>query len=235
MSYILDALRKAEAERERGSVPGINAQPAFAGARPGGSPPRSRLWIVVLVLGIALAIAVAAALFLLSGRGATNDVATPVAKAPMPAPTVPAAPVAMTPPVAQPTPAPLPAPASQSVAAVAPPVQVTPPPAAPAVRKPRPATPAAAPASAAVPVPAAPKAEERVYAVSELPDDIRRQLPQLSVGGSVYSPTPANRLVIVNGQVLHEGERINPELTVQQIRVNAAVLSFKGYRYLLAF
>jgi len=79
------------------------------------------------------------------------------------------------------------------------------------------------------------KTEERVYDIAELPDEIRRQLPQLSVGGSMYSPTPANRLVIINGQVLHEGERITPELVVQQIKLKAAVLAFKGYRYTLAF
>ncbi|MEP7295437.1 MAG: general secretion pathway protein GspB [Burkholderiales bacterium] len=222
MSYILDALRKAEAERERGSVPGLNAQPAFAGARPGGSPPKSRLWILVLALGTALAIAIAVALYLLLGRSATNDVPSPVAKSPMPASPVPVpVPTVAAPPVATPP--------------IAPPVQTVARPQAPVVRKPRPAAPVAAPASAAAPAPAASKAEERIYAVSELPDDIRRQLPQLSVGGSMYSPKPANRLVIINGQVLREGEHISPELAVQQIRQKAAVLAFKGYRYALPF
>jgi len=230
MSYILDALRKAEAERERGSVPGIHAQPGFAGARPSGSPARSRMWIVVLALGAALAIAIAVALYLLFGRSANGDVATPVAKLPMPAPTLPAPPVATAPPVALPAPAPMP-----TAVAVAPPVQAAAPLPAPAARKPRPPAPAASSASAAAPGPVGPKAEERIYAISELPDDIRRQLPQLSVGGSMYSPTAASRLVIINGQVLHEGEHITPELAVQQIGPKAAVLAFKGYRYTLAF
>jgi general secretion pathway protein B len=99
-------------------------------------------------------------------------------------------------------------------------------------RKPKP-TPAAA--SAATASAAAPAAEERVYAMNELPDDIRRQLPNLSVGGSMYSTTPASRLVIINGQVLHEGERLTPELVLQQIRLKAAVFAFKGYRFTITF
>ncbi|HEY9237278.1 MAG TPA: general secretion pathway protein GspB, partial [Burkholderiaceae bacterium] len=84
-------------------------------------------------------------------------------------------------------------------------------------------------------VAAAAASANRVYAVNELPDDIRRQLPVITVGGSMYSSTPANRILIVNGQVLHEGDRIAPELVLQQIKVKAAVLAFRGYRYEIAF
>lgn len=237
MSYILDALRRADAERERGSVPGIHAQPIFAGARPSGPPATSRLWIVIAVIGVLLALAVALAVYLLFGRSPAGEAAAPAM--PPPAASMAAVPVAPTTPV--PVPAPTPAPL-----AVAPPARTAPAP----VHKPRPVPPAATPASAAAPVPApmpaaiptpvpaptaTPKTDERIYTVNELPDDIRRQLPALSVGGSMYSPSPANRLVIINGQVLHEGEHITPDLVVQQIRLKAAVLAFKGYRYTLAF
>jgi len=228
MSYILDALRKAEAERERGTVPSIHAQPAFAGARPGAPVAKSRIGIVVVALVVLLALAAALVFYLLLGRTASNDAAAPVAK--------PSTPVALAPPVAAPVPAPMPVPAATTPPAVAPA-------AAPPARKPRPApapsasAPSTAPAATAATAPASlpTKTEERVYAINELPDDIRRQLPALSVGGSMYSPTAANRLVIINGQVLHEGERITPELVVQQIKLKSAVLAFKGYRYTLAF
>jgi general secretion pathway protein B len=110
----------------------------------------------------------------------------------------------------------------------------------------KPATPAPAPAPAAAPTetlaapaaapaPTAAASANRVYAVSELPDDIRRQLPVITVGGSMYSSTPGNRILIVNGQVLHEGDRIGPELVLSQIKDKAAVLAFRGYRYEIAF
>ena len=45
MSYILDALRRADAERERGAVPGLHAQPVppvSADAAGSGGPGRCR-------------------------------------------------------------------------------------------------------------------------------------------------------------------------------------------------
>jgi general secretion pathway protein B len=49
MSYVLDALRRAEAERQRGAVPGLHAQtlpaPEAGPAEPGGSPGRWGLWL----------------------------------------------------------------------------------------------------------------------------------------------------------------------------------------------
>ena len=217
MSYILDALRKAEAERERGSVPGIHAQPAFAGARPGSAPARSRLWLVVITLGVLLALVVAVVLYLLLARGPASELAArpagPASAAVAPAAT-PIAPVASTAAPAIATPAqPVPPPVRKARAASAPPL-------------------ATAKASAAAPTA---KTDERVYALNELPDDIRRQLPTLSVGGSMYSPKPADRLVIINGQVLHEGDQLAPDLVVQQIKLKSAVLAFKGYRIAIAF
>jgi len=225
MSYILDALRKAEAERERGSVPNIHAQPAFAGAPARGARPRSRVWIVVAVVGVLLVIAAALPWFFMADRSA---VPAPVAAAP--APVVAPTPVPTTMPAsAAAAPAKVPAPTTAPTAtAAAVPVQPAPVP----VRKPRPAP---AVASAAAVTAAASATEERIYAMNELPDDIRRQLPGLSVGGSMYSTTPASRLVIVNGQVLHEGDRLTPELVLQQIKLKAAVFAFKGYRFTITF
>ena len=213
MSYILDALRKAEAERERGHVPSIHAQPAFAGAQPSSAPARSRVWMVLVGIGVLIALIFGLAFYFLLGRSPASEVVAPVAARPAPAPPpVVAAPVAVAPaPVQAATPpAPRPRPAPATVVA-------------------------AKPATAAAPPPAASKPDERIYTANELPDDIRRQLPALAVGGSMYSPAPKDRLVIINGQVLHEGDRIAPDLVVERIRLKAAVLAFKGYRYLLAF
>ncbi|WP_414708832.1 general secretion pathway protein GspB, partial [Roseateles sp.] len=42
---------------------------------------------------------------------------------------------------------------------------------------------------------------------------------------------PASRLVIVNGEVLHEGARLGSDLVLEQIRPRELVLRFKGQRY----
>src|SRR5690349_16146702 len=125
MSYILDALRKADAERERGSVPGLHTQsvPAVSGDAP--APPRGVP--VAWVVAGASAVAVAAVLaWALSDRhdAAPRETAAretmrppeatpvaPMAAAPVsPAPVVAAAPAPVAavppPPVAAPHPAP---------------------------------------------------------------------------------------------------------------------------------
>jgi general secretion pathway protein B len=84
---------------------------------------------------------------------------------------------------------------------------------------------------AALAASAAPAAEERVYARNELPEEIRRQLPPLTVGGSIYSSNPANRFLVINGQVVHEKGELGPEHVLEQIKLKSAVLRFKGYRY----
>jgi general secretion pathway protein B len=68
-----------------------------------------------------------------------------------------------------------------------------------------------------------------------LPDDIRRDLPKIAVGGSIYSDSSASRFVIVNGQLYHEGDSVAPDLVLQQIKLKSAVLVFRGYRYGITF
>ena len=230
MSYILDALRRADAERERGSVPGIHAQPAMLGEADGEAdrPARRGGW-----LGGGLGLVLLALLgWWFVGHDAPRPVAVPVAAAPIP---VSAPPMTAPPVMAAPAPAAVPAVAAApaAVPTTAADVPRKPPPkvAVAAAAKPTPAASKPAARAAASP-PSAPAATEpRVYALSELPDDIRRELPTLAVGGAMYSQNPANRLLIVNGQTFHEGDKLAPGLALEQIRLKSAVLEYKGYRY----
>ena len=236
MSYILDALRKADAERERGTVPGIHAQPMFAGASPAGPVrgPRPWLWALVAAVGVAL---VAALLWALIGREAPRGAVAPavaVASTPAAAPALAAPALAGAPSAAAlalptaalaPTPAPTPAPRKPRPVAAAPRHAGD---TAASLANPKATLRAAASATAAAP-------ESRVYTVNELPADIRRQLPAVAIGGSRYSPSKADRLLIVNGQVVHEGDAIAPGLVLEQIKLKAAVLEYKGYRYAVTY
>ena len=51
------------------------------------------------------------------------------------------------------------------------------------------------------------------------------------VGGAMYSQTPANRMLILNGQVFREGDKVAGQLVLEQIKLKSAVLAYKGYRY----
>ena len=92
------------------------------------------------------------------------------------------------------------------------------------------ALPAPAPAASA-----ATSAEARLYTLSELPEDVRSSVPVLTVGGAMYSQTPANRMLIINGQVFREGDVLAPGLVLEQIKLKSAVLKVKGLRYGISY
>lgn len=248
MSLILDALRKADAERERGAVPGLHAQPMPLPASEGRARARSLPWLW-LAIG-ALAVLAAALAWRVAGRVESRSLVEATAAAPPPAAaasaaaattTTPAAPPAA-PPAANPPGTPTASAPPQFVAEPAPwPTQDS---RKPAVPEPVPAAKraaSAAPAEAAVaPVPApapvaAAAAEPPVYAREQLPPQIRAELPPLAFGGAIYSSNPADRSLIVNGRLLRENDRLTGELTLEQIRLKAAVFRYKGYRFEVGF
>ncbi|MEO8523336.1 MAG: general secretion pathway protein GspB [Caldimonas sp.] len=219
MSYILDALRRADAERERGEVPGLHTQQFGVLPEDDEAPRRPRLLIAAIVV---LVLALAAALawnFLGGGEVAQKAV---VAQAPVVLPVTPV------------TPAPAPAPAaSQAPIVVAAPAPLATgaakkadlarPPSKPRVRK---EAPAESPA---------PSASERIFTRAELPEAIRRELPNIAFGGASYSGDKASRMVILNGRVFHEGDTVAPGLVLKQVKQKGAVLAYKGYRYEIGF
>jgi general secretion pathway protein B len=79
------------------------------------------------------------------------------------------------------------------------------------------------------------QADGRVYQQAELPDDVRRDLPKLVIGGASYSGDAASRMVMINGQIFHEGDQLAPQLVLERIKLKSAVLSYKGYRYEVTF
>lgn len=80
----------------------------------------------------------------------------------------------------------------------------------------------AAPSQAATPA---------VRLLSDLPEDLRRQIPPLAITGSVYSANPDKRLLLVNNQVLAQGSLAAPEVTLVEIQAKSAVFSFRGTRF----
>lgn len=257
MSYILDALKKADAERERGTVPGLHSQPLGQVDDDGEATRRPVAPAMWLVAGAGICLIAVLSWQLLSRPSApmVEPNATPTAEAPpmngtpaepMQAPAaveqrMPAPPFAAAPP---PTPADQPPAMAQAsprpnaaeVTAMTPPPRPAAPPAAP------PATPPAtmvreAPGratAAAPPTPPAPAAA-RIPAMSELPDDIKRELPQLMIGGAMYSDTPASRMLIINSQVFHEGDQPYQGLVLEEIRLKSAVFKYRGYRYAINY
>jgi general secretion pathway protein B len=67
--------------------------------------------------------------------------------------------------------------------------------------------------------------------LGELPEDIRRQIPALTITGAVYSDNPAQRLLLVNGQVLTQGSPVAPDVTLVEIHSGHSEFSFRGTRF----
>ena len=64
-----------------------------------------------------------------------------------------------------------------------------------------------------------------------LPPELRAQVPAMTVGGSVHSPAAASRMIIVNGQVLREGDSPAPGVRLESIGRKSAVFSVSGQRF----
>lgn len=246
MSYILDALKKAESERERGQVPGLNAAPLNYGSRiayGNGFAPRLR-WLVALGVLLAMAYSAwrqmpvagkpdrstAASTVPVAGpaptavpTGSPGEAATSAGEAVSIATAIPPAVAG----AAQVPAGPL-APAASTVAHVR--ARVAPLPAEPVITD---EAPGAVPAEVA-PKPATPQPRTVSGAVpllQDLPDSLRRQIPALNISGSIYSDSPAQWTLIVNDQVLAKGGQVAPELRLEEIGPSSAVFNFRGQRF----
>ena len=249
MSYILDALRRADAQRAGNPARGIHAQPS---AVPTLQQPRRTKLLVSLAAATAV-LSAGAGLWWMSGGASMTP-----ARGPAPA-SQRAAPAGVAPPpatatvvVASAPPAVVVLPAPQSSVVQGPPAVATPPPLttpgarppaprggvreipAPAAVAPAPPGPAATSTAATVGTaavaPDAPTASSRIYTVAELPADVQQAFPKLSISGGVYSDNVAQRMLIVNGQVFNEGSEIAPGVVLEQVRARTVVLKFRGLR-----
>lgn len=228
MSYILDALRKAESERRQDAVPTIHAQPPRPSLDQHRPSLRERPWVWVAVAALAVTAIGWAWRQPWQAGNATRPIAPVPGEVPAPRPMVPVTTGAPATPVA--------------------PVMQTPEdaprlPAAPAARhaKPKPKrdlaqapakepSPAFRPQSASTPV-AAPPSHENIATIAELPAQIQREIPTLAIGGYLYAEKPAERTVLINKRLLHEGDQAAPDLVIERMMPNGMVLNYKGYRY----
>jgi len=280
MSYILDALRKADAQRERDPARGIHAQSLQAQQPQGPAATGAKTWVWagaaagVVVVGGAL-------WYALQQRGPAARAQEAVARAPASLPPIAATPVAASAIVpsaapaalevqagteaaptiaprratrlaqaspAQPVVAPAIPPASVAasmspLAAGQPPMPVpqavSPAPGAPGmVNQPPPGmTPPPSFNTAPAPTPLAPRPPVSVAPAPPTPPvaGLPAEAPKLTITGGVYSANRAQRMLIVNGQVAAEGADLGNGVKLEEIQPKAAVLTFRGSRYVVGY
>jgi len=257
VSYILDALKKAEHQRDIGQVPGIGSE------HPGDTPARANHWLYVLLLVLVINAGLLVYALWPEPATPTRSVAASSAAVggtqPQPAPAV------KLPPVQQPTmqqsavPQPaVPQPAVQQPAVQQP--QPEPPAEHLAVSRPAPVVPTSAPPPAALrALPPLPEPAETmpVQAPTEIGSDetpapvahvagINDNLPvwpqisdslfrdinsNLRLDVHVYSKRPQERFVLINMQKYTEGERLQEGPVVDEITPEGVILSFHSRRF----
>ncbi|MEO7108014.1 MAG: general secretion pathway protein GspB [Rhodoferax sp.] len=225
MSYILDALQRADAERARGGVPTLHARPLAGAPLPQrmGTPQR---WGLAIAVGVVL-IGIAVASWWMWRAAPTTFVA-----AVLPVPVAPSVLAPLPPSVALT----MPLPTRPTVVATKPPpakVKTVASSLEPAPPKAKASAMAKASAPSA-PQPAPATAPALAPLLSELPEATRRQIPTMTISGAVYSENPAQRLLLVNGLVLNQGSQVAPDLTVVEIHSNNSEFNFRGTRFRMA-
>jgi general secretion pathway protein B len=226
MSFILDALRKSEIERQRRSGPSMAEFPAAREDR--------RLPAALVAIAVLLALNVAVVLyFMLREKDAPAAEATQAAvgapSSMTSAPPAGAAPANPAPPAA--------APGAQGAleSAAAPPEGVA---VQPAETYGAPSTlPPDAPDPTLIPETPAPHPGV-IYGEAPTTDDAESVaaatgLPELTVDLHIYSDDPAKRAVFNNGRRYVQGDHIAEGPTVEQITRDGAMLSYRGRRFLL--
>lgn len=223
MSFILDALKKSEIERQRQSMPGLVDAP----------PPlrRGRLPLWAIALGALLAINIIVLSVVLMRNGVpsftsiaakhTNPAATglkpsaldehfsPLGQAPVYAPEIPVPPAE--------------SPSNGSAAALVAPHAIARRAAAHTIRRPDP-----------VLVEDDNKDnDELLPSISEINLTGAQALPALHLDVHVYATKPADRFVYINMRKYHEGNTLEEGPVLERIRRDGVVLNFHGLRFVL--
>jgi general secretion pathway protein B len=228
MSFILDALKKSEIERQRQSVPGL------IDTRP--SPRRSRMPLWVAALCTLLAVNLLALTYVVLRKStvpapAVRPAAAPLARAAAPearpfspldgapeyAPEIPVAPPADAAPVAAPP---------DGTLIEARPARTAPAGGSGADAQPHP-DPQLTDAEANA------ETDEVLPTISEISLSGAQALPELHLDVHVYATTPADRFVYINMRKYHEGAKLQEGPTIERIRRDGVVLNDQGVRFLL--
>ncbi len=225
MSLILDALKKSEAERQRGQVPNLLSPSPTATSHYNTQKKSNLPWIILTAF--LLVVLVFGYLFMKSSGVEAPDMANSQATVivqPSKASTQTTPPESSATLVTSSAPAAIPA---QVATPEAPPIQTAPS---------KPVSPFNTQAGAEPIKPAVqtiePVPETRIAGMAEMPVDQRQQLPALKLSMHVYSSESGKRFAIIDGQRVNEGSVIGAAV-VEEIRQDGVVLSMQGQSYLL--
>lgn len=77
------------------------------------------------------------------------------------------------------------------------------------------------------------KAERTTVAISEIPDSVRKRMPNIAFEGHIYSSVPERRSIMINGRKMREGDSVADRLMIREITPEGAEFEYEGYRFKL--
>jgi len=227
MSYILEALKKSDQQRQRGAAPTLQTA-QFTVAVPKRSSHVYYGLLAVILLGAGVTIgwlhpwqpvqasSEAGPVAVRSNSSAARQIAS--------------APFALPPGRNGTT-------AQEPVTPEAIPAAAQPVPATGAVKPAKAKIVSAVPSGAAEPPPEKPAApadvalEQTAIPLYELPMQIQQEIPAMEIQLHAYSQIPGERLVSINSIRLREGSSLMAGLRLEQITPDGMIFSYKGYRF----
>lgn len=230
MSYILEALRKAERERSLGQVPTID----HAATSQSGETRRVWPWLLAAALLVNAAV-LAAWLFKETGPAGPQPLpkvpeAAVLTPSPAPAPSVadylPPPTTVIDEPISEPPVARAP------ILSSSPPVNRTTP--EPEYSQEEVQTAALKPKAVAQdPVIEQTPVAEEVPLLRDMPPEFRRSLPEMKVDAHFFTTVPGRSFVMINLSKYKAGERLAEGPVVDDIAADGVILSYQGRRFLL--
>ena len=203
MSYILDALKKSDQQRQRGATPTLpSAQPAMAAPKQSFSMYYGVLAAVLLCAGIAI------------GWLHPWQAEQPAAPA--------AEPFVAKPAVQNTNQAPLPSHFNQTEIAGKVEQKLL-------VPNLPPVEPVSVPKESADPATA--DRDQKATPFADLPLAIQQGIPDMKIQLHSYSNKSANSIVSINSRMMREGDSLAPGLKLEQITPDGVIFSYKGYRF----
>lgn len=209
MSYILDAIKKSEAERGHGSIPGLQT---VHSSSLNYKTERKQLWPYIII-----------ALLLINTTGLIyyflneEQSIRPVSNITVPTTTT----ATTTPPTTTRTIASIQQPEALTVTPAIQTKKVTAPMQTTDIED---RTPVFAAQSMS---PYAGTSHREIVSIDDLPDYLKLRIPTMDFTGHVYSSNPQQRSIIINGSFMEEGDAINHELTLSEITAKGAVFNIE--------
>ncbi len=81
------------------------------------------------------------------------------------------------------------------------------------------------------PLVASEKPKSTVPYLQDLPPQVQGELPKLQFAGHAYAEDPAKRMIIINGKIMKEGDRVDAMTKLAEITWEGVIINSKGIRF----